>query len=168
MKIGRQRILSMAFLITALGLFTAMHFLPVDRSDDERGWLMWKLIWVVIWLARKYPGFDYLGLAVGLFSFLTLSLLIVASPFLGNVWVKSLLAWSVVVIFSGVAAAGFCFWVLGLDGISTGNLRFGGWCLLIAPVLNFIGLLLARPKWLQRSGISFPSESQAAVDDLPK
>ena len=85
--------------------------------------------------------------AIGLASFLNFSLLIVVSPILKNVWPKSRLAWWGAVIFSGLAAAGF--WAMLYQGTGF-NPDLGGWCLLLAPVLNFIGLLLARPQWLER------------------
>lgn len=150
----------MVFLLAALVLFTAMHFLPLSRFGDDLGWEMWKGVGFLIWNMSRDPR------AIGeprdivvLFSFLTFSLLIVASPFLGNVWVKSILAWSMVVIFSGLAAAGF--WVVVFKGAPVGDLRLGVWCLMISPVLNFVGLLLARPQWLKKLGLLFPPESQA-------
>ncbi len=95
-------------------------------------------------------------------SFLTFSLIIVASPFLANVWVKSLLAWSIIVIFSGVAFAGF--WFIFLKEVPHGDLNFTFEirCLIISPALNFVGLILARPQWLKRSGPTFTAESRAA------
>ncbi len=144
----------MAFLITALVVFTAMHFLPIQRNANDRGWELWREIAQVMMNPRSLGEWPT-GFAVS--SFLTFSLLIIASPFLGNVWVKSLLAWSIMVIFSGVAAAGFPVLLKG----DWGELRVGGWCLIISPMLNFVGLLLARPQWLKKSGSSLSPESQA-------
>ncbi len=154
MKIGWQRILSMVFLIAALVLFTAFHFLPLMRNSNDFGWKLWKDIVQVVMSPRalgEWPA----GLIVS--SFVTFSLLIVASPFLGNVWVKSLLAWSIVVICSGVAAAGFPVIFQG----HWDDLRVGGWCLIISPVLNFVGLLLTRPQWLKKSRLPFPPENHS-------
>ena len=155
MKIGWQRILSMAFLITALVLFAAFHFLPLTRYDKDSGWELWKGM-VQVALSPSSLREWQTGLAVS--SFVTFSLLIVASPFLGNVWVKSLLGWSVVVVSSGMAAAGFPVIFEG----DWDDLGVGGWCLIISPVLNFVGLLLARPQWLKKSGLPFPPESHSA------
>jgi hypothetical protein len=158
MQIGWQRILSMVFLIAALGMFTAMHFLPMSRLGDDRGWELWIGIGQAI---RRLITSGEPQLAVALASFLTSSLLIVASPFLGSVWVKSLMAWLVVLIFSGVAAAEFGLMVF--KDILAGGLSSGGWYLMISTVLNFVGLLLARPQWLKKSGPSLPAEGQSAV-----
>lgn len=146
MNIGRQRILSMVFLIAALVMFGAMHFLPLGGG---MGWEMWPGTWGVI---VNPVNFREASNAVGASSFFTFSLLIVASPFLGNVWVKSLLAWSMAVVFSGLAAAGF--WIILFRGFNyIGGIPWGFWCLLISPVFNFIGLLLARPQWLKKPGL---------------
>ena len=75
-------------------------------------------------------------------SFLTFTLLIVASPFLTNVWMKSRLARGLVTTFSGLAAAGF--WVMYFLRGEYRDLGVGGWCLLISTVVNFAGLLLVR------------------------
>ncbi|MES2924726.1 MAG: hypothetical protein V4819_24445 [Verrucomicrobiota bacterium] len=156
MKIGWQRILSMVFLIAALALFVTMHILPLSREDANGGWVLWIAIWELMHDPRLI-GDSQVTMVVT--SLLTCSLLIIASPFLGNVWVKSLLAWLIVLIFSGVATAGF--WFMILKDSSVGSLSSGMWCLMISPVLNFAGLLLARPQWLEKSGPSFPPECQA-------
>lgn len=145
---GAQRIVSMGFLIVALALFVAMNFLPTTKFGEGLGWKMWPEIW---WMSKNPANLSDGPNAVAYSSFLTFSLLITASPFLGNAWVKSLLAWSISVIFSGVAAAGF--WVLIFTHNSAEDLRLGAWCLLMSPVLNFIGLLLARPQWLKKPGL---------------
>lgn len=143
MKMSGQRIISMALLIVALAMFLAMNFLPMTRFDEnELGWRVWQEIWQII----QDPAYiNQWSSAVGLSSFFTFSLLTVASPFLGNVWVKSLLAWSISVTFSGVAAAGF--WLMIFQDGSTEGFVAGGWCLMISPGLNFAGLLLARTGW---------------------
>ena len=156
MKIGWQRILSMAFFVVAAGLFIAMHFLPMSRIGDDGGWMLWIGIWEVIWDLRLIGDSQTTILVT---SLLTFSLLIVASPFVGNVWVKSLLAWSVVVIFSGVSTA--AFWFIIFTDTSAGHLSSGLRCLMFSPVLNFTGLLLARPQWLKQAGPPFNPESQA-------
>lgn len=157
MKIGWQRILSMVFLITGLVLFVAMHYLPMSRLGDDHGWDRWIGIGQEI---RRLITSGEPQTAMPMASFLTSSLLIVVSPFLRNVWVKSLLAWSVAVIFSGMAAA--VILVIVSKDTSVGSLSLGGWCLMISPVLNFVGLLLARPQWLKKSGLPFPPENHSA------
>jgi hypothetical protein len=159
MKSDRQRILSMAFLIAALGLFVAFHFLP-GFGQPECGWNVWHDVWREL----RHMNFTFSGSgSAGTFvlvSFLNFSLLIVGAPFLKSVWPKSRLAWCLAVSFSGLAAGGFLamYCVSG----STSKPGAGGWCLLLAPVLNFVGLLLARPQWLKKSGLPFPPENHSA------
>ncbi len=93
--------------------------------------------------------------------FLNIALLIVAAPFLTQVWLKSRLAWWFATAVSGLVAGGNLGMLLVNNSMP--DLGSGGWCLLIALILNFIGLLLARPQWLKKSGLPFPPESHSAV-----
>ena len=131
----------MALLIAALVLFVAFHFLKGFGSRYV-GWHVWYEISNAIW--RPKDLFEQPKTAVIISSFLTFSLLILASPFLGCVWVKSRLAWWMAVIFSSLTVTGF--WVLMFARNPTSTIQSGGWCLLIAPLLNFAGLVLARGK----------------------
>jgi hypothetical protein len=134
----------MTLLVAALVFFAAFHLLP--GFDEQAGWRIWPNLGGLLSRLMKSPDSLLLGPtgAVAIASFLTFSLLIVASPFLTNVWRKSRLAWWIVVIFSGVTSAGFLVSILTQNPIS--ELDTGAWCLLISPGLNFIGLLLARGK----------------------
>lgn len=139
-----HRALSLALLIAALLVFGAFHFLPGFETENK-GWNAW----VDLWHLMSSP--EELAeplLAVAVASFLTFTLLIAASPFLGNVWLKSRFAWWLAVIFSGLAAAGFWIGVFGDGGLDP-NPGPGGWCLLTAPMLNFAGLLMARRNGLR-------------------
>lgn len=132
------RLVSATFLFGALVLFVAFHFLPADGGD--RGWTIWRDVWRIL---REPADIINNGRQlIALASFMNFTLLILVSPFLGEVWRKSRLAWGIALACSGAAAAGF--WMLiALDPPASG-LQIGGWFLFLAPVLNFIGLLFAR------------------------
>lgn len=146
MKIGGQRLLSFEFLIAALGIYILMLFLPSLRGDDELGWESWAMLLQLVMYDPSCLG--EWPIALGISSLATLSLLIIVSPFLGNVWAKSLLAWSIVVSLSFVATV--CY--LLLVSFEWAKWSVGGWFMVLAPVFNFVGLLLARPQWLTKAG----------------
>jgi hypothetical protein len=132
-------LLSMAFLVAALLLFVAFHFLW-GFGNDEPGWHSW----IDVGQAFRNPSefLDDPNRAVAIVSFLTFSLLILASPFLTPVWTKSRLGWWIAVVFSALAAG--AFWVMIFTRGSHQSLGPGGFCLVMAPMLNVAGLLLAR------------------------
>lgn len=128
-------------MVAAIAAFAAFHFIRHPEQGNDAGWSIWKDLWHLI---RDPSGMnDPLGW-VAVASFLTSSLLIVASPFLGGVWIKSKMAWLPTVIFGGLAAVAFP--VAILSGRSAGEqpIGWGFYLLMVAPVLNFIGLLFAR------------------------
>ena len=142
-------------MVAAIAAFTAFHFIRHPEMHDDAGWNIWKEWWDLI---LNPSGMSDPKGWVACASFLSASLIIVVSPFLGRVWIKSKMAWLPTVISSGIAAVGF-----------TGAILFGrtahdppiGWgliLLMVAPVLNFIGLLLAR------AGASPPDKSQWTSD----
>lgn len=132
----------MTFLITALGMFMAFNILPAF-GDGHRGWSLWPVLWSEM---LHDPQFIFKDTKAGIVitSFLCFSLLIVVSPFLKNVWPKSNLTWWLAVVFSGLTTAGF--WSMCWMGGSYKAPELGLWCLLFAPGMNFIGLLLAGEK----------------------
>lgn len=136
----------MMFLIAALVLFVAYNILP-DQGGRDVGWHIWPELWKDM-LHDPQSFFRDSKLGIIISSFLCFSLIIVVSPFLKNVWPKSRLAWWGVMAFSGLTSVGF--WGVFCVKSSNQSLGTGLWCLLFAPVLNFIGLLLARPQWLER------------------
>jgi hypothetical protein len=146
MNCGWRGILSMVFLIAALGLFVAFNILP-SYGGWKGGWRIWPELCEDLWdnpqfLLREPKQ------CIAIASVLCFSLLIVVSPFLKDVWPKSRLAWWTAVIFSGLTSG--TIWVIHCTNDSEQTLSLGLWCLFLAPVLNFIGLLLARPQWLDR------------------
>ena len=138
MKRVREKV-SLALLVTALLLFVVFHFLHFGE-DGERGWTIWLLIWNVF--HSLLTLISQPELAVVIASFLTFTVLVVASSFLGNVWKKSRLAWGFATTFSGMAVA--TFWGITRYHGHFGELSESEWCLLFATVFNFTGLLLAR------------------------
>ncbi len=99
---------------------------------------------LLVWYHVLPPGVGN-GLLVGWriwgSMFLIPLVLIVASPFLGSVWIKSKMAWGLAVAVSGVAAA-IC-WLLTMV-LHAVEISTGGWCLMVAPTVNLAGLLFAR------------------------
>lgn len=140
MENSKQQLVSMGFLIAALSSFVAFHLL-LGFGNEERGWHVWPDLWRVVQDPKSLDAKN----AVIWASFLNFSLLIVVSPFLKNVWPKSLWAWWGAVIFSGLAGAAFWVMYFVTDFISGASPPgVGGWCLMTAPIFNFVGLLLAR------------------------
>lgn len=141
MRISIWQLLSKAFMVAAIAAFAAFHFIRDPDNNDDAGWEAWQELWDLV---RDPSQMDDPMGWVAVASFLTASLLIVVSPFLGRVWIKSRMAWLPTVIFGGLTAVGFS--VAILIGRSTHE-RPIGWglsLLMAAPALNFIGLLLAR------------------------
>jgi hypothetical protein len=127
-------------MIAAMILFAAFHFLPAEKDSDETGWVIWQAVFLIL---RHSADLDALA-GIGLASFLMFSVLIVSSPFLIGVWRKSKLALGLAAAFSGLGTFGF--WIMVLCQGGEENFPLGFWCLMHAPLLNFLGLLLAIPR----------------------
>lgn len=129
---------SFGFLVTALLLFVAFNLLPGFK--ETAGWTVWPDLWNQ---AQDLKSWDARG-AVMIAAFLSFSFLILVSPFLGSVWRKSRWALGGTLIFSGLS--GGAFWLMYCIGImgdhDVASPAAGGWCLLAAPLFNFLGLLL--------------------------
>gem|GEM_PF-5355185 len=63
------------------------------------------MIWPELWNSAKYPKSMIPEIAVFYALFLNFSFLVIVSPFMKNVWPKSLWAWWGGVIVSGLASA---------------------------------------------------------------
>ncbi len=140
-------------MVAAIAAFAAFHFIRDPEQNNNAGWNVWKELWGLV-LHPSGMG-DPMGW-VAVASFLTASLLIVASPFLGRVWLKSKMAWLPTVIFGGISAVGFCVAILIGRSENEGRIGWGLCLLMAAPVLNFIGLVFARV------GAPKPDKSQLA------
>jgi hypothetical protein len=127
-------------LTSALALFVAFHFLPMEAEFRIPGWRIWPDLVAILLHPNRAGNEPLVWIAIA--SFLNFSLLITASPFLGQVWRKSRIAWWLAVIFSGLSAIGI--WAFYLTSPTNAPLLLGFGFILIAPILNFIGLLLAR------------------------
>lgn len=152
-----RQLASKTLLIAALGLFAAWHFLPSVNSmrGPRPGWHFWPKLWCDL----QDPLHLVNGVEDGivLAAFLNFTLLITISPFLTKVLAKSRLAWWFATICSGMAEAGL--WGLLLVSNPEFPLLAGVWCLLFAPLLNFLGLLLARGKTVQNPAPLLPAPS---------
>lgn len=133
---------SLGFLVTALLLFVAYNLLP--GFLETAGWTVWPDLWNQ---AQDLKSWDARG-AVVVAAFLSFSFLILVSPFLGSVWRKSGWALWGTLIFSGLSGATFwlmyCIGIMGDHDASPPGA--GGWCLMAAPLFNFLGLLLVGPR----------------------
>lgn len=145
---------SMAFLTAALLMFAAFHFLP-GFSSKKGGWVIWPQIGELILHPTTLSGMGWQE-AIIVAAFLNFSFLIMVSPFLKSVWPKSRWAWGGAVIFSGLSAVAFLgiYLTIAFDDGTTPPGE-GGWCLLLAPAVNFMGLLIARPEFRPRSSNLF-------------
>lgn len=146
---GRGRsLLSLVFLVAAFLLFVAFHWLP--GFQESAGWTVWPELWGQ---AQDLKSLDAQN-SVVIAAFLSFSFLIIVSPFLGGVWRKSGWALWGTLVFSGLSGA--AFWLMYCASISDDHSTFppeaGGWCLLTAPLFNFVGLFLAGPKVTRSHG----------------
>jgi hypothetical protein len=140
-RISIWQLISKIFMAAAIAAFTAFHFIRDPDQNSDRGWTIWKNLWDL--LLNPSSMSEPMGW-VAIASFLSASLMIVVSPFLGRVWIKSKMAWLPAVIFSGIAAVGFTIAILLGKADHDQPIGWGMILLMAAPVLNFIGLLLAR------------------------
>ncbi len=150
LEIRNGRIASMTLLIAALVLFVAFHFLP-GFGPNEKGWHVWPYLSHTLLNPRFLIQQPTNCIANA--SFLNFSLLIVVSPFLTRILRKSRLVWWLATSFSGLAAVGF-FVVISSETHDLHRLGWGILCLLIAPFLNFSGLILARGNWAKKQTLS--------------
>ena len=141
MRISVWQLLSKAFMVAAIAAFAAFHFIRDPEQNNDAGWKVWKELGDLV---QRPSRMDEPMGWVAVASFLTASLLIVASPFLGRVWLKSKMAWLPTVIFGGLSAASFSVAILYGRSEHEGRIGWGLSLLMTAPVLNFIGLLFAR------------------------
>ncbi len=149
---ARQRIATV-LLWGGLACFVAYHFVP-GFGSARWGWT----VWLAVGEAIQHPSVlkdpeDLIIVA----SLLTLALLIPVSPFLTRVFLKSRLAWSLASLMSGISTA--VIWFTLLESNYPRHFGLGGWCLLIAPALNFAGLLVIRGRKNVSAGSSQEPQS---------
>lgn len=95
--------------------------------------------------------------SLGLIWFFTSAVVIGASPFLAEVWVKSRLAWITACITSALLTLTLCYFFT-LGSVQVG-IAFS--CLFASVPLNFLGLILAR------MGAPSPGTIMDAMDRPP-
>ena len=144
---------ALGLLVAALLTFTAFHFLP-GFGEAEACWRVWLEVGEI--LADPLRGNDASDFVI-LASFLTITLLILGSPFLLPVFLRSRLAWWLATLMSGVAL--FALWILVLVDTEPALLGPAGWCLLMAPALHLIGMVTLRGDSPDR-GMGLPPENQ--------
>ena len=158
-RISVWQLLSKAFMVAAIAAFVAFHFIRDPEQSNDAGWKVWKELGDLV----LHPsGMDEPMGWVAIASFLTASLLIVVSPFLGAVWLKSKMAWLPTVIFGGLSAASLSVAILFGRLAEERLIGWGLYVLMTAPILNFIGLLFARSgtPQLDKSQLAPPSLSE--------
>lgn len=130
--------LALALFCGSMVSFILFNLLPGFGSGD-RGWT----IWLAILEAVQSPAlFRELRDQISIASLLTLVVLVTASPFLIQVYLKSRLAWWLAFTMAGIST--LALWFILLFTLQVPQMGFGGWCLLASPALNFAGLLSLR------------------------
>ena len=128
-----------ALLLLAAGLVSFVVFHLVPGFKAKVGWELW------VEVGQAFQRLSFLrdpSVFVPLASFLMLTVLIVASPFLTGVLRKSRLCWWMATTMSALAAIAFTVLIVWRHGPSAFGL--GGWFLFAAPLFNLLGLLMIR------------------------
>lgn len=129
---------ALAFLVSALLVFVVFHFLA-PFGDERRGWGIWLEVGSMV---RRRNIFSDPKSMIALASFLTFTLLVVASPFVMSVFKRSRLAWWLATLLAVAATLGFSGVILWRSHAT--DMGLGRWCLIAVPVLNLVGLLFIR------------------------
>ena len=130
--------LGIALLIAALVCWIGFHLLPME--DHTRGWETWQSIWMIM-TRGSMPGWHSM---VFISSFLTLSILVMASPF-----ATSLLQASRLCRWLAIGGSGFALLCLGTIILDYGPLLPALTVLLASMTLNFAGLICLRAPHLE-------------------
>lgn len=130
--------IALAFFVSALLAFVVFHFLA-PFQDERRGWGIWL---EVVSALRRNNIFSDPQSMIALASFLTFTLLVVASPFLIVVFKRSRLAWWLATMLASTATLGFSGVILWRTNLA--DMGLARWCLIVVPVLNLAGLLFIR------------------------
>ncbi len=128
-------------------LFVAYHFLP--GFGVASGWVVWPQIAE----SMSAPGiFEQPTVLAIVASFLMITVLIVASPFLSIVFRRSRLSWWLATVMSGLAMVVLGGLILTLN--DPDKLGPGEICLLASPVFHFIGMLMIRKERMPEPAVS--------------
>lgn len=131
-------------LLGLLVLLTA-HVVPVDVQPLERGWRIWH--YALEFLTSGGFG-NSLTETLGFSTFFTLTLMIVAAPFLGRALQHSRLIKGLLATFLGIVTA-----VMGYFFFDDGADEPFFLLIALAPLLSFVGVLLTPS--LPRPGAEF-------------
>ncbi len=147
----RMNLIALALLITALIAFGAFHFLPVmsetefdrmgaDPNEINAGWSIWQEIGNFL----EAPDIHDSSAMIGVSTFLTFVVLILACPFLIPLFRRSRLVWWVATIASGLVLTGLGG-LLVITNLGPGDHPGPAiFSLLASLALNFLGLLFIR------------------------
>ena len=147
----RMNLIALALLITALIAFTAFHFLPVmaetefariGAAPDEinAGWSIWQEIGNFF----VAPRIDDSQAMIGISTFLTCVVLILACPFLVPLFRRSRLVWWIATIASGLVLTGLGGLLVITNLAPDDHPGPAIFSLLASLALNFLGLLFIR------------------------
>lgn len=128
--------LALGFFIAALVCFGVFHFMPMEGNSRIRGWVIWDELYELI----KRGGWRDLNLRLGFGfgSFLGMSFLVVASPFLLPFVCNSRLVRWLLTIISFAALAGFGAFMAMRSPLLV------LWWLFASQAFNFFGCLFLR------------------------
>jgi hypothetical protein len=139
--------IALGLFVSAVGGFVAFHFIPfwslpnLDSYSNVTGWEAWTEF------ARSLRSFSSaeFGDLILWSSFLTGSLLLVASPWLITVFRMSRMAWWICVLATAISTLGF-FGVLIPNMVTSEEVGPGPGllCLFSAMLLNFLGFCFIR------------------------
>jgi len=126
--------LGIILLISALICLIGFHLLPIDRNSQ--GWEFWPAIWDVLTRRGRIQWESMIAIS----AFLTIAILVTASPFITRLLRASNLFRWLAIVASGTA-------LLGLGGLILIDLPDGpAFVFLLATMLlNFAGLICIRP-----------------------
>jgi len=125
---------ALALLVAALVCWIAFHLLPMER-DGGRGWELWRQILRAPKIGSMFGWKKLLPIS----GFLTLGLLVPASPF-----VTTLLRSSTPCRWLAMLASGAAFFGFGGAVAASLDSSYSFFCLVASMFLNFFGLVCIR------------------------
>lgn len=128
--------LALALFCGSLVSLLLFSLLP-SLGGNQAGWIMWLSILEVFQMPALLSDPESQMFVA---SVLTVPVLVIASPFLTGMYLKSRLTWWLATLVAGTCTP--ALWSIILFGDAWPS--FGIWCLLAAPALNLAGLLSLR------------------------
>jgi len=152
------QILSKVFLWMAVFALVMFHRKPFLLAD--KGWMVWESLPMMVRSWRDWifvsPFFLSLGVAC---------MLIPGSPFVGKLWIQSKMAWGLCLATSGIVTLYLCYYQWDFCDVFEASFVEAfirsPW-FIVAPALNFAGLLFARAG-ARRQGAMIDSREDSQV-----